>query len=242
MTVQANSTTTIEAVFFDLDDVLLDYDYRMRTRVRNTYQTVATHLPTALRQAAIEATSALIRDLMDRHAWDEREQIEWFADPLGRLGINDRCLAQSLCDEIDRRFDQANRLYPAGRRMLEASADRKRCLITNGYGNIQRAKLRQLGLEDGVFDAVFICGEIDIWKPDRRVFEMALEVSGSVPSRTVMVGDNPYTDVAGAASAGIRSIWINHGHLTLGSGDARPTWEVGSVDAAADLLEGLLAA
>ena len=43
-------------------------------------------------------------------------------------------------------------------------------------------------------------------KPAARIFETALERAGARPEEAVMVGDDPETDIAGAAALGMRSI------------------------------------
>lgn len=47
--------------------------------------------------------------------------------------------------------------------------------------------------------------EVGAVKPDARMFEAALTVSGAVPSRCLMVGDNPHPD-GGAAALGIATL------------------------------------
>ena len=230
----------IEAVVFDLDDVLLDYDFRMRTRMRGAYERAARGLPGELRRRAAEGTVAFIRDLMARHAWEEAEQADWFAKPLAALGVRDAALVQALCEDIDAHFDAANRLHPGAGRMLAATDGLPRCIITNGFPRIQRPKISQLGLDDGRFNGIFVSGEHGIWKPDRGIFELALKATGTAADRTLMIGDNPYTDIAGANASGMQSLWINHGGLTLPADGPQPTWEVAGVAEAAELLESLL--
>ncbi len=228
------------AVFFDLDDVLLDYGYRMRTRLRATYEAAAGQLPGDLRSRAIDASIALVGDLMGRHAWAEAQQIDWFARPLAALGVHDPDLPGLLCDELNSRYDQSNREHPAAARLLAACRGLPRCLITNGFGRIQRPKLEQLGYATGVFNEIFISEEHGIWKPDPKIFKLALAASRTAPAQTVMIGDNPYTDIAGANAAGLCSLWINHSQLKLDRDGPVPTWEVASVAQAANLLESLL--
>ena len=230
----------IRAVVFDLDDVLLDYDYRMRTRMRGAYERAARGLDDDLRRRAADGTVAFIRDLMARHAWEEAEQADWFAVPLAELGVEDAALVRALCDDIDENFDRANRLHAHAARMLKATAAMPRCIITNGHSRIQRPKLAQLGLDDGRFNEIFVSHEHGIWKPDPRIFQLALAATGTAASETLMIGDNPYTDIAGANASGMLSLWINHGGLKLPTGGPEPTWEVAGIEEAAGLLEALL--
>ena len=87
-------------------------------------------------------------------------------------------------------------------------------LVTNGAPDLQREKTKGANLAR-FFDAILISGEVGIGKPDCRIFELALEALGALPSETVMVGDSLTRDILGAQRAGLKGIWLNRS----GSGD-----------------------
>jgi HAD superfamily hydrolase (TIGR01459 family) len=64
-------------------------------------------------------------------------------------------------------------------------------------------------------------------KPDPAIYRMALERLGSVPARVLAIGDSLHTDIAGAANAGLDSLWILGGIHWEETG--------GSIEAAEDL-------
>ncbi|MER5974599.1 HAD family hydrolase [Streptomyces sp. NPDC002055] len=81
-------------------------------------------------------------------------------------------------------------------------------VVTNGAGDIQRAKLAATGLAD-VVDGVAVSGDLEIRKPDRSLFELAASRCGvSLADGGWMVGDNPAGDVGGGQQAGLRTIWL----------------------------------
>jgi 4-nitrophenyl phosphatase len=47
-----------------------------------------------------------------------------------------------------------------------------------------------------------------IGKPSPRLFQRAIEALDAAPRRTVMIGDNPATDIAGAAALGLQGVLI----------------------------------
>ncbi len=61
----------------------------------------------------------------------------------------------------------------------------------------------------GQFDPLIISSEVGLEKPDKRIFELALEQSGADADECIYVGDNYYDDVLGASGVGIRTILIN---------------------------------
>ncbi|MGA5207943.1 HAD family hydrolase [Streptomyces variegatus] len=81
-------------------------------------------------------------------------------------------------------------------------------VITNGAGDIQRAKLSGTGLVSLV-DGVAVSGDLEIRKPDRRLFELGATRCGvSLADGGWMVGDNPTGDIGGGHQAGLRTIWL----------------------------------
>jgi putative hydrolase of the HAD superfamily len=81
-------------------------------------------------------------------------------------------------------------------------------LLTNGPSWMQRRKVELLGLEEHI-DAIGISEELGASKPDPAAFSAALELMGSAPDDTVMVGDHLDWDVRGALTAGMRgAVWV----------------------------------
>ena len=67
--------------------------------------------------------------------------------------------------------------------------------------------LRRAGLLEHV-DAVVTSAEVGAAKPDRGIFERALDVARAEPGEAVHVGDSLENDVAGARAAGIRPVLV----------------------------------
>lgn len=65
-----------------------------------------------------------------------------------------------------------------------------------------------LGLADH-FHFTLIAGEIESWKPERKIFEHALGLAESAPEAAVYVGDNYYADILGAEKWGLTPVLID---------------------------------
>jgi HAD superfamily hydrolase (TIGR01549 family) len=84
-------------------------------------------------------------------------------------------------------------------------------LITNGPVDHQRRKIEQLELHKWVPEQlIFISDALGFAKPDPRVFHHVNQVSASEPEACLYIGDSWRNDIAGAASVGWQSIWLNH--------------------------------
>ena len=73
----------------------------------------------------------------------------------------------------------------------------------------QWRKIRTMGL-DSLFDQIIVSGELDIHKPDRRIFDHAAGLLGVSNRECLFVGDDPASDVAGARNAGMEVLWLDH--------------------------------
>jgi 2-haloacid dehalogenase len=104
-------------------------------------------------------------------------------------------------------------LYPGAVDALdELAGTATLALVTNGLGEVQRARLERLGLADR-FAAVVISGEVGVAKPAGAFFDLAFAQLGD-PDRTgtLMVGDSLSADIAGGAACGTSTCWYNpHG-------------------------------
>ena len=101
-------------------------------------------------------------------------------------------------------------------------------ILTNGPSELQRRKLRRIGIE-GEVDAVAVSEEIGASKPDRRAYERAVAMLGLQPAEVAMVGDHVVNDVAGALAAGLAAaVWVERrpGELPEGAQLARELAEV----------------
>ncbi|MFI0515837.1 HAD family hydrolase [Streptomyces sp. WSLK1-5] len=82
-------------------------------------------------------------------------------------------------------------------------------IATNGASDIQRAKITATGISDLV-DGIAVSGDLEIRKPDRRLFELAAARCGlTLDKGGWMIGDNPTADIGGAQQAGLHTIWLH---------------------------------
>ncbi|MFE2838489.1 HAD family hydrolase [Streptomyces mirabilis] len=107
-------------------------------------------------------------------------------------------------------------------------------IATNGASDIQRAKVRATGLAN-LIDGIAASGDIDVRKPDPRLFELAAARCGTrLTPGDWMTGDNPDTDIAGGYNAGLRAIWVRG--LPWPEGLATPHYTAADVTEAIDYL------
>jgi putative hydrolase of the HAD superfamily len=117
-------------------------------------------------------------------------------------------------------------------------AGRSVVVVTNGPA-YQRVKVERSGLA-GLVDGLCISDVVGATKPDRRIFERAIEMCGTAGGAgrgVTMVGDSPAHDIGGAAAMGFATIWMAHGRDWTENG-YRPDHVVASVGEAVGILLG----
>ena len=101
-------------------------------------------------------------------------------------------------------------------------------IITNGFTQLQQIRLERTGLQQH-FDALVISEQVGVAKPDRAIFDYALQLMDNPPrERVLMVGDTPESDILGGINAGFDTCWLDHGHKTLPTHIA-PTYQISSM-------------
>jgi putative hydrolase of the HAD superfamily len=81
-------------------------------------------------------------------------------------------------------------------------------VITNGDLHQQRLKLERMGVLD-YFEVVVASGDVGFSKPDRRIFEIACEMTGTHLHEVMYIGDDLVTDIVPCEALKIKGIWIN---------------------------------
>ena len=83
-------------------------------------------------------------------------------------------------------------------------------IFTNGESEHQRKKIKSLGLDRWIDTSLtVISGDYGFPKPDKRIFEIAKEKSGSECENLVFVSDSFQNDILPAHKLGWHTVWIN---------------------------------
>ncbi|MCP9279383.1 MULTISPECIES: HAD family hydrolase [Bacillus] len=81
-------------------------------------------------------------------------------------------------------------------------------IITNGSTHRQKAKIINTNLNN-YFDTIIISEEVGLSKPDKRIFELALNKLNVQPEDVLFIGDDLEKDIAGPQNANINGVWFN---------------------------------
>ena len=80
-------------------------------------------------------------------------------------------------------------------------------LVSNFYGNI-KSVLKSLNI-DNYFVSIIDSTKVNIRKPDKRIFELAIKELNVKAENTLAVGDSYERDIMPAKLLGCKTVWIN---------------------------------
>ncbi len=134
-----------------------------------------------------------------------------FYDTLLQFGVKDTELAEKMAESYVTLSPRMTALFPNAVEVLNYLQQKyKLHLITNGFAEVQWIKLEHSGLR-AFFEHIIISEEVGTQKPDKEIFEIAMQRAGTTADACIMIGDNYNTDIQGAKSAGIDQVFFNPG-------------------------------
>lgn len=195
----------IKGVFFDFDDTLQSRKGAYRIYCDNF---VDKYFPNITPEEKI-----IKMDQMEEYVdggYKDREV--YFPELIDLWNWTDHPPMQELYDSFNLDYGKNVVMLPHAIETLHEIKRRGLVLgaISNGVSELQNMKFDTAGIRD-LFDVVVVSGDIGIYKPDRRIFDYAVKLSGLENHETVFVGDHPVNDIKGALGAEMNAIRMNYG-------------------------------
>ena len=203
-----------DAVLFDLDDTLIDFQYSRRHGLRAVQKLLPGLAPVPLEELELvhdEELHANFLRTLGGSLSDDEARIERIAGVCRRYGLepDERTVAEAAVAYA--REQQSNvRLVPGVSELLHALRGRVKIgVITNGPSAQQRDKLERFDIDPSDLDALAISEEVGTTKPDPVIFRHALTDLRLLPEQVTMVGDSWENDVLPALGNGMAAVWLN---------------------------------
>jgi putative hydrolase of the HAD superfamily len=142
--------------------------------------------------------------------------------PAGKLKQMPRFLAE-MCRAISRR---RLGLYPYVCEMLDVLRERyPLAIVTDAQSMYARGELHKVGLL-GYFDPIIVSGDHGYRKPDRRLFQFALDGMGVAAGNALYVGNDMYRDIYGAREAGLTTMMFDSDQGVKAYRDCVPDYRI----------------
>jgi putative hydrolase of the HAD superfamily len=211
--VRTSDGTSIRAVLFDF------YQTIVEIKTDETPERLWQTLASLVGYRGARVTAAELRELYRQtvetglatssEAYPELDVAEVFGEVLKQCGVVAGPELPSLLAQLLRSLSiQRLGLFPESREVLETLRRHYRLgLVSDSQELYIEPELRATSLE-GIFEVVVISSQLGYRKPERRMFQHALDRMGLRSDEVVYVGDSWDRDMAGARDAGIRGVWV----------------------------------
>lgn len=220
-----------KAIIFDLDDTLLDRD----NAVDQMFFMISEKCYEGVNHSTKNEMLQKFKEY-DKRAYgysDKTKVLESFFDefpPKHRLPSND------IQDFWNNNFPNCFSIKQDTIKIVNTIKTHvKVAIITNGLTQRQNAKIINTNL-NSCFDIILISEEVGFSKPDRRIFELALNKLNVQPEETLFVGDDLEKDIMGCQNANIKGIWFNP-HMAKNDTAINPYAEIDSLGRLLDYLD-----
>jgi len=173
----------IKWLFFDVGSTLIDEHLAYEHRMREIAETAGTTFEEVYRLA------------MDFYARNKKGDLE---------------VAKLLGVELTKWHNEDEILYSDASECLKRLSEKYKIGIIANQLSGTKERLDKHGVLKYI-DLVIASAEEGVSKPDKRIFEIALERAGCKPEEAVMIGDRVDNDIVPAKALGMRTVWIKQG-------------------------------
>ena len=200
-------------IFIDLDDTIWDFHANAKNSLHVTFNNLGLN-------KHFENFEDFFRIYIKRNneLWDlygagkiakEFLQAERFRHPLLQAGIEDEDFIKEMGRMYLDLLPERTILVPHAKELLDYLSEKySLSIISNGFVEVQYKKIENSKIGH-YFDHVVLSEEAKALKPDRRIFDYALNLNHAKAEETIMIGDIFQADIVGAQNAGIDQIFFN---------------------------------
>ncbi|MDO9153277.1 MAG: YjjG family noncanonical pyrimidine nucleotidase [Paludibacter sp.] len=199
-------------VFIDLDDTLWDFHTNAKLSLQDMFvhRKLNRHFTDFEEFFRIYAKRNI--ELWESYGKGEITKdflmAERFRYPLSKMGVDDMKLAEEIGIQYLEILPAKTALMPYAIDLLEYLYPKyPLSIISNGFVEVQYKKLRSSGIEK-YFSHIVLSEAANALKPDKQIFEYALELNGAKAAETIMIGDSYEADIRGAQNASIDQIYF----------------------------------
>jgi putative hydrolase of the HAD superfamily len=201
-------------LFFDLDHTIWDFDKNAEETLHELYHTYNLNdLGLYSADIFIERYTLNNHQLWaDYHVGKISKQVlreTRFAKTFTDLGVPSEHIPQQFEDDYVTICPTKTNLFPFAHETLTYLKDKYTLhIISNGFKESTEMKITNNGLEV-YFEHVIISEVVGVNKPDRAIFDHALNLAEADVSKSIMIGDSIEADIRGAQNYGMKAIYFN---------------------------------
>lgn len=203
-------------LFFDLDHTLWDFDTNARLTLEDLFEEYGLK----------DKIKAPFQDFFEKYLhhnkilWERyqngfisSEELKWkrMWRSLMEFKVADEQLSKNMSITFLEILPTKKSIFPYTIEILNYLRDKsyQMHLITNGFEKTQKSKIANSKI-DHFFTHIITSEGSNSMKPEREIFDYALNISNAKLEESIMIGDNLEADIKGAIDYGMDCVFVNH--------------------------------
>jgi putative hydrolase of the HAD superfamily len=204
----------VKHIFFDLDHTIWDFDRNAEETLNELYEIYK------LRELGLLSASQFIaRYTENNHSlWAQYHlgliskdllRAERFRKTFIELGVHPDHVPHQFEEDYVKISPTKTNLFDGARKALSYLQKKYTLhIISNGFKETTLTKMDLSGLNP-YFSSVIISEEVGVNKPDKAVFQYAIDKANAKVEDCIMIGDSLEADIYGAQNFGMKAIFFN---------------------------------
>jgi putative hydrolase of the HAD superfamily len=201
-------------LFFDLDHTIWDFDKNAEEALHELYgiyrlKELGLHLADLFIQTYTIHNHRLWKEYHLGNITKTELREARFKQTFLDMGLHPDIIPIGFEDDYVKLCPTKTNLFPGAHETLQYLKSKYTLhLISNGFRESQDIKISGTNL-GAYFQHIIISEEIGVNKPDKAIFEHALNLAGANKDESLMIGDSLEADVYGALNFGMDAIYFN---------------------------------
>lgn len=225
-----------EIILFDADDTLFDFKKTEREAFKNTMLEFDIEYDENYHLKIYqEINTAIWKEFEEGLITQKKLKVERFKRLSDRL--NAEFDENKFAKAYIKHLSNGSFLFEESAELIESlHKDYTLAIITNGLTDVQNKRIGQ-SIIAKYFENIIISEEVNVSKPDPKIFEYTLNSIGHTDKNKVLiVGDSLTSDIQGGINFGIDTCWYNSNEIDNKS-EVTPTYNISSLMELMDILK-----
>lgn len=205
----------IQHIFFDLDNTLWDHRRNAYLTIKDLFEK---HEITLNYTIDFEEFHGVYHEINEK-LWEQIRDGEIdkdylrkhrFYDTFKRFGVDDEDLSLFFEEHFLDKILNCNHLVESADSILDYLKSKNYTLhiISNGFQEVTERKCILSGI-DHYFNTITSADSVGVRKPNPKIFEYSLGLSGAKKEESILIGDDWIADVVGAQNFGMDVIFFD---------------------------------
>ena len=204
----------VQHIFFDLDNTLWDHRGNSEITLKNMFleheiQSKYNLSFDTWHPVFYEKNELLWEQIREGHITKAQLREKRFKEPFTLFGLNDESLWQTFEYEYLSRMGKMSGIVENADIVLDYLKLKYQIhVITNGFEEVSQAKIANSAL-NGFIETLTCADELNLRKPDPRIFDLAMQKAGATKENSLIIGDDWIADIIGGTSFGWQAIFFD---------------------------------